>query len=126
VDDQRQGMVLQLFHVAEGAKIDALLPELRKRGLVADSDDCVFSPAALSPTPRTTAQYEIKPVGETLKRFEATPDDEVPDPPCGDYAWSTHGVRYFQSDLRAPGTVLYFDLGQDGSLFEPGSVTLMP
>lgn len=137
VDDQRQGMVLQAFRLPApavgeavgnggGAGIAALLPELRKRSLIADKDDCVFQPAAIGRQPRTVAQFEIRPTGETLKAFEATPNDEVPEPPCGDYAWSTHGVRYFQTDLRVPGAVLYLDLGQDGTLFAPETVRMEP
>lgn len=126
VDDQRSAIVLQRFALPAGAEISALLPELRKRALIADSDECVFQPAAIGAAPRTIAQFEIRPVGERLKAFEATPDDEVPEPPCGDYAWSTHGVRYFQTDLRFPGAVTYLDLGQDGTLFDPATVTLTP
>jgi hypothetical protein len=129
VDDKRQGMVLQSFALPKGAAatdIAALLPELRRRALIADKDDCIFQPAAIGMQPRTVAQFEIRPVGEALKAFEATPRDEVPEPPCGDYAWSTHGVRYFQTDLRTPGAVLYLDLGQDGTLFDPQTVRLEP
>lgn len=129
VDDKRQGMVLQSFTLPKDAAstdIAALLPELRRRALIADTDDCIFQPAAIGKQPRTIAQFEIRPIGEALKAFEATPADEVPEPPCGDYAWSTHGVRYFQTDLSNPGTVLYLDLGQDGSLFDPATVRIEP
>jgi hypothetical protein len=119
VDDKRQGMVMQLFTLPKEAGINALLPELRSRALIADTDDCVFKPAAVRPAPRTIQQFDIQPVGEALKRFEATPKDEVPEPPCGDYAWSTHGTRYFQTDLRHPGKVVYIDEGQDGTFFDP-------
>ena len=124
VDDQRQGMVMQMFTLATGRTIDALLPELRSRALIADTDDCVFQPAAMRPVPRTIQQFEIKPVGEALKRFQATPKDEIPEPPCGDYAWSTHGTRYFQTDQRHPGKVVYIDEGQDGTFFDPRTITL--
>lgn len=127
IDDQRQGMVLQTFSLPKDAKgIEGLLPQLRSRALIADSDECVFQPAAIGKVPKTVMQYEIRPVGQRLKDFEATPEDQIPDPPCGDYAWSTHGVRYFQADLRTPGTIVYFDLGQDGTLFAPGTVVVEP
>jgi len=124
VNDEPQRLVLQRFAVPAGEPLATLLPTLRQRGLIADSEDCVFQPAALRPTPRTIQQFEIRPTGETLKRFEATPSDEVPEPPCGDYGWSTHGVRYFQTDLRHPGTVIYIDLGQDGTFIAPETLVV--
>lgn len=69
--------------------------------------------------PRTIAFFQVQPVGERLQRLKATPRDEVPDPPCGDYGWSTHGVRYFLTDLRAPQWLVYVNEGQDGTLVNP-------
>jgi hypothetical protein len=46
----------------------------------------------------------------------------VPDPPCGEYGWSTHGIHYFISDLRQPELILYVNEGQDGTMIEPGSI----
>ena len=124
VDEQRQGVVTQVFTLPLDATIHALLHDLRHAKLIADTGDCVFQPVAVRPVPRTIQQYEIKPIGEALKRFDATPKDEVPDPPCGDYGWSTHGTRYFQTDLRHPGKVVYIDEGQDGTFFDPHTITL--
>jgi hypothetical protein len=124
VNDERTGTVVQLFTLAEGAGIATLLPELRARKLITDTDDCVFEPAAMWPAPRTMAFFEIKPKGEALKLLEATPPDEVPEPPCGDYGWGTHGTRYFITDIRHPGTVIYADEGQDGMMFDPKTIRL--
>ena len=48
----------------------------------------------------------------------------MPEPPCGDYGWSTHGVRYFMTDQRFPGRVVYVDIGQDGTMFDDPTITL--
>ena len=79
-------------------------------------------PLNIRPAPRTIAFYDIRPEGERLKDFEWAPKDQVPDPPCGEYGWSTHGIRYFISDLRQPELILYVNEGQDGTMIEPGSI----
>ncbi|HET7715276.1 MAG TPA: hypothetical protein VFK86_06585 [Bauldia sp.] len=124
VDGEDQGTILQVFDKPADADISAILPELRKKGYIPDDDDCVFEPAAIRPAPRTIAFYEIRPIGARLAAFEATPSDEVPDPPCGEYGWSTHGVRYFFTDTRFPERVIYVNTGQDGTMFDDTTITL--
>lgn len=124
IDDVPQDTILQAFEKAAEAPVDAILPALRERGYIPDDGDCVFEAAAIRPAPRTIAFYEIKPTGARLAAFEATPADEVPEPPCGDYGWSTHGVRYFMTDTRFPERVIYVNTGQDGTMFDDSSITL--
>jgi len=89
---------------------------------VPDVADCQFKPVNIRPAPQTIAFYDIRPEGERLKDYEWAPKDQVPDPPCGEYGWSTHGIRYFISDLRQPELILYVNEGQDGTMIEPGSI----
>jgi hypothetical protein len=116
--------VLQDFRTPPGADISAILPELRQRGYIPDDGECVFKPADIGPAAKTVAFFDIRPTGSRAAAFEATPEDEVPDPPCGDYGWSTHGVRYFMTDSRFPDRVVYINTGQDGLMFDPATVTL--
>ena len=106
------------------ATIASILPELRRRGYIPDDDECVLEPAAIRPAVRTIAFYEVKPTGKRKADFEATPEDEVPEPPCGEYGWSTHGARYFMTDLRHPDVAVYINIGQDGLMFDDATVTL--
>jgi len=124
IDGRDEVTVLQVFDKPSEAGIEAILPTLRREGAIPDDEDCVFEPAAIRPAPRTVAFYEIRPTGARRAAFEATPADEIPEPPCGDYGWSTHGIRYFMTDLRFPGRVVYVDTGEDGLMFDPASVTL--
>lgn len=124
IDGAPQETILQVFEKPAEAPVDAILPALREAGTIPDDDDCVFEAAAIRPAPRTIAFYEIKPTGARLAAFEATPADEVPEPPCGDYGWSTHGVRYFMTDTRFPERVVYVNVGQDGTMFDATSITL--
>lgn len=124
-DNTRIDTVLQLFVRSPGSPAAAILPALRERGHI-PPDDCVLVPAAMGPAPRTVSFLQVRPTGERLRRLEATPRDEIPDPPCGAYGASTHGVRYFIDDLRAPRWVVYINEGQDGTLIDPRSIAWMP
>lgn len=124
VDGIDEAAVLQVFRKPPGADISAILPELRQRGYIPDDGECIFAPADIRPAERTIAFFDIRPTGARKTAFEATPEDEVPDPPCGDYGWSTHGVRYFMTDSRFPDRVVYINTGQDGLMFDPETVTL--
>ena len=124
VDGNDETVILQAFEKPADAPVSAILPELRQRGYIPDDDDCVFEAAALRPAPRTIAFYEIRATGARQEAFAATPPDEVPEPPCGDYGWGTHGVRYFMTDIRFPERVLYVNTGQDGTMFDATSITM--
>ena len=124
IDGKDEGTILQVFDKPAEADVSAILPALRAKGYIPDDDECVFEPAAIRPAPRTIAFYEIKPVGSRKAAFDATPEDEVPEPPCGEYGWSTHGVRYFLTDTRFPERVVYVNIGQDGTMFDDTTITL--
>jgi len=51
-----------------------------------------------------------------------TPSGDIPEPPCGPYGASTHGVRYFLVDLRQPDRLIFVDEGQDQPMFDPSSI----
>lgn len=124
VDGETVDTILHVFSKPAEAPVSTLLPELRRRGLIPDDEDCVFEPAAIRSAPRTLAFFHIMPRGKRKEAFDATPRDEVPEPPCGDYGWSTHGTRYFLTDVAHPGRVLYVNTGQDGMMFDETTVTL--
>jgi hypothetical protein len=131
IDGEEQVPVIQVFAKPADADIAAILPELRERGYIPDDDECGFAPAMDStlmtagPAPRTRALFEIMPTGSRLAALEATPDDEIPEPPCGEYGWSTQGTRYFVTDVAHPDKVIYIDIGQDGMMFDQTSVSLV-
>ena len=124
IDGSEETTVLQVFGKAADADVSAILPALRQQGSIPDDDDCVFAPAGARPAAGTLAFFEIMPTGARKAAFDATPADDIPDPPCGDYGWSTHGIRYFMTDSRHPDRVVYIDTGQDGLMFDDTTVTL--
>lgn len=118
-------IVLQVFSRPDGPEgAQKVLDQLAREGRIPDDGLCIFAPASPRPAARTTAFYEIRPTGARLAALEATPKDEIPDPPCGDFGWSTHGQRYFMHDLRRPDLMIYVDEGQDGSQIDPRSIRL--
>jgi hypothetical protein len=131
IDGEARIPVIHVFAKPADAGIDAILPALRGGGHIPDDDECVFAPPSewtlmtVGPTQKTQALFEIVPVGPRLAAIEATPDDEIPEPQCGDYGSSTHGTRYFVTDTRHPDKAVYLDLGQDGTMFDHTSVTIV-
>lgn len=121
-NDTRLATVLQLFAKPVREPVDAVLPALRAQGLIPPDEECIFSPVALRAAARSVSFFQIKPVGARLRALHATPPDQVPEPPCGTFGASTHGVRYFVTDLLHPGWALYLDEGQDGTFFDPQSL----
>lgn len=119
--------VLTVVHVLKkpaDAPLRAVLPSLIKAGLIPDTPDCVLKPAVIKTRPPGTTAFEIRPEGARLKALESTPQDEVPEPPCGDYGWSTHGIRYVLVNPSHPDTVVYVDEGQDGTMIAPETIRL--
>jgi hypothetical protein len=125
-DDTRIDTVLQLFPRKPGEPVSSILPALQAQGVIPNDGECILVPAAMGPAPQTVTHYQVRPIGERLRRLEATPKDEIPDPPCGSYGASTHGVRYFIDDPRETRWVVYVDEGQDGTLVNPRSIAWRP
>ena len=121
-DGERVQTVLHWMRKPEATGIQAVMAQLQAGGHVPPGEDCVFREVPGPAVPLGSRRHEIRPAGERLKAFEATPKDQIPDPPCGAYGWSTHGVRYFLTDARQPGWVLFVDLGQDGTQVDPASI----
>jgi hypothetical protein len=120
--DYRMRTAIQVFTLQPGTTIDTLLPTLVQRGTPAT--ECVFKKNdAQSLQDRTV--YELVPTGARLHRFETQGKTEVPDDPCGTYGISAEGQRIFEVWHAHPTAVLFFDYGQDGSLFDYDSLTFL-
>jgi hypothetical protein len=130
--DEAAGAFVQLVGGAPGGLLvqpfayDPADPEpLRLRllaagGLGADAP-CAFEGAAIRPAPRTVAFLVLMPT--VADAFAPTEEGDVPDPLCGPYGASTHGVRYLLTDLRWPGVAVFVEEGQERPMFDPASLT---
>jgi hypothetical protein len=115
--------VLRQYHKAAGENLDVLLPELRAKKLIPD-DECRFETIKDEPAPPHQQLYHIVPFGKRKAAFDARPGDEVPEPPCGELGTFVEYDAYFVIDDRHPDRVLYVNLGQDGTMFDPFSISL--
>lgn len=123
-DDVDMGIAVQVFAVPPGAGIDALGETLIGAGALEAGAPCTWQAVALRAAPRTMAFHVLAPSDPGA--LGPTAQGEVPDPLCGPYGASTHGVRYFITDLRWPGRAIFVDEGQERPLFAPASITALP
>jgi len=123
IDEARRETVVHAVPRAPGAPLSSVVAALARAGHV-PPDECVFVRTRLPGVQRSARVYELRPTGTRLAAMRATPRDQIPDPPCGKYGWSTHGVRAFVVDPRRPGWVVYVNLGQDGTLIDPATLAI--
>ncbi len=118
VEGEPFGVLVQPFAVGDR---EALRRRLLEAGGLGPEAPCAFEAAALRPVPRTMATFVLMPTVENA--FAPTADGEVPEPLCGPYGASTHGVRYIVEDLRWPGVAVFVEEGQERPMFDPASLT---
>lgn len=120
-DDADMGIAVQSFTVPQGASIAALSQTLIDAGALGPDAPCTWQAIALRPAPRTMVFHVLAPSDPNA--LAPTAQGEVPDPLCGPYGASTHGVRYFITDLRWPERAIFVEEGQERPLFDPMSIT---
>jgi hypothetical protein len=118
VEGEAFGVLVQPFAMPDR---DALRLRLLEAGGLGADAPCAFEAAALRPAPKTMTIQVLMPTVENA--FAPTAEGDVPDPLCGPYGASTHGVRYFVEDLRWPGVAVFVEAGQERPMFEPMSLT---
>lgn len=124
VDNGEPYPVLRQFHVAAGAGLEALLPELKSKGLVLDDAECQFAETTEKMAPDGWTSWEVVPTGKLREKFAALPQDEVPEPPCGQLGMAVDSIGFFMVKDGQPGRVLHVNLGQDGTMIDLPSITL--
>jgi hypothetical protein len=123
-DDTVIGLAVQAFTLSSGAGIDALSEKLVDAGSLDASHACIWQTIALRPAPRTIAFHVLTPLDQAA--FSPTASGDIPDTACGPYGASTHGVRYFMTDLRWPDFAIFIEEGQERPMFDPASITALP
>jgi hypothetical protein len=123
-DDVDMGIAVQGFALPPGTGIDALGETLIDAGALEAGAPCTWQAFAPRPAPRTMAFHVLAPSDPSA--LGPTAQGEVPDPLCGPYGASTHGVRYFITDLRWPERAIFVEEGQERPLFDPMSIMPLP
>lgn len=124
VDGQAQQVVVQSWPYSKNGGAEILQDALIEAGQLSKTAACKFVPAAIRPAPRTMVFFTLSP--QDPNAMKPTSAGEVPDPQCGPYGASTHGVRYFVTDLRWLDRAIFIDEGQERPLFDPRSLTVLP
>jgi hypothetical protein len=123
-DDSEMGIAVQVFDLPSGSSISALGQTLIEAGALDANAACIWDAIALRPAPRTMAFHVLTPADQTA--LGPTPSGDIPEPACGPYGASTHGLRYFLTDLRWSDVAVFIDEGQERPLFDPASITPLP
>lgn len=116
--------VLRQFRKKPQEGPEALLPAFRKAGLIPGDTECQFAPSTEQKGPAGWSFWEIAPVGKRKEAFDAQPQDEIPEPPCGDVGYAVDYIGFFMISDAHPDRVLYVNLGQDGTMIDPFSIAL--
>ncbi|MFY7856738.1 MAG: hypothetical protein ACOVQT_11400 [Rubrivivax sp.] len=119
VDGRPQAVVVQAWPLAPGQGPEAVVAALKAAGQLPAQSGCRLAPARVRPLPAGVAGYVLAP---PVPVPAVTASGEIPEPPCGPYGASTHGVRYFAFDPQRPDRVVFVDEGQDQPLFDARSL----
>lgn len=117
------GVAVQPWRVPGGSGIETLTEVLVQTGNLAADAQCEWRSVALRPAPRTMAFFALAPSASDA--LAPTASGEIPEPPCGPYGASTHGLRYFIVDLRWPERAIFVEEGQERPLFDSSSITIL-
>ena len=117
--------VVRPFRIAAGGSMDTLLADMKKKGLVLDDGECVFAQTDTVEAPAGWKIFEVVPTGKRKEAFDqSNSGDEVPEPPCGDLGYAVDYVGFFAVQDAHPDHVIHFDLGQDGTMIAPFSLSI--
>jgi hypothetical protein len=123
-DDIFMGIAVKAFTLSGGASIAALSETLVEAGSLDAKHACIWQTIALRPAPRSIAFHVLTPKDQAA--LSPTVSGDIPEPACGPYGTSTHGVRYFMTDLRWPDLAIFVEEGQERPMFDPSSITALP
>lgn len=121
---ETMGVVVQILRLPGDQDPERFTASLQKAGLLGLDADCAWERITLWPATPSMTFSRFAPLAPDA--LAMTPQGEVPEPQCGPYGHSTHGVRYFIQDQRWPDRVIFVDEGQERGLFDIRSVTLLP
>lgn len=124
VDGKNPYPVLRQFHKKPDELLDVLLKDFKAKGLISSDTECRFEKSKIQKSTGPWEFYTIVPTGRLKEKFDALPKDEIPDPPCGEIGYAVDFVGYFMISSKHPDRVLYVNLGQDGTMFDPTSISL--
>ena len=89
---------------------------------------CVLAPYKGDRPPAGVTRFNFVPDAAYAKELKKTQrDDEIGDPPCGDWGDAPDGIQYFEAPANADArAVLVVRIGQDDPLFDEKRLRVLP
>jgi hypothetical protein len=123
-ENQIVELVVQPWKISPDTGISSLSKSLSDAGYLASDNDCQWQSVPMRKSPRAMKFYVLS--SSKPDALAPTVQGEIPEPRCGPYGHSTHGVRYFIVDLRWPDLAIFVNEGQERPMFDPASITVLP
>ncbi|MGX5841223.1 hypothetical protein ACWGTI_10930 [Mesorhizobium sp. ArgA1] len=117
--------LVEVFDIKSGETAEAaVLRLLLEKTDKAVSARCVLAPYTEGAVPAGVKRYTFSPDAAYAKELQALANDEVPEPPCGDWGEMPDGIQYFE--VPAGRKVLFVRAGQDEPLFDEQTLRGLP
>ena len=117
-------IVVQSWAIDPKVGVDSLTARLVASRNLQPAAPCQWQSLPVRPAPRTTSFHALTPLDPHA--LAPTTTGDVPDPVCGPYGVSTHGLRYVITDLRWGERAVFVDEGQERPMFAPDRITVRP
>lgn len=119
--------LVEVFDITSGeAAQAAVLRLLLEKTDKAVSARCVLAPYTEGTVPAGVKRYTFSPDAAYAEELKALANDEVPDPPCGDWGEMPDGIQYFEVPAGEGRKVLFVRVGQDEPLFDEQTLRVLP
>jgi hypothetical protein len=111
--------LVEMFDIKTGETAEAALQRLfLEKTDKAVSARCELAPYTEGSVPAGVKRYTFSPNAAYAKELKALANDEVPEPPCGDWGEMPDGIQYFEIPAGEARKVLFVRVGQDEPLFD--------
>lgn len=119
--------LVELFDIKSGETAEAaVLRLLLEKTDKSVSARCVLTPYTEGAVPAGVKRYTFSPGAAYAKELKALANDEVPEPPCGDWGEMPDGIQYFEVPAGEGRRVLFVRVGQDEPLFDEQTLRVLP
>lgn len=119
--------LVELFDIKSGETAEAaVLRLLLERTDRSVSARCVLAPYTEGAVPAGVKRYTFSPDAAYAKELKALANDEVPQPPCGEWGEMPDGIQYFEVPAGEGRRALFVRVGQDEPLFDEQTLRVLP
>lgn len=119
--------LVELFDIKSGETTEAaVLRLLLEKTDKSVSARCVLAPYTEGTVPAGVKRYTFSPDAAYAKELKALANDEVPEPPCGDWGEMPDGIQYFEVPAGKGRRALFVRVGQDEPLFDEQTLRVLP